>query len=388
MTDKELRHTALTIRPAFIEHQQYIAVFSIVSSYQQSLIRQLEVRYWSPGHKCWYFPKTKEYWIKFKNLFHEFPFDVLKNKPLQLGDTSTNKYRVSKGSYRRQAGSQFNENQLTALNSLEAQLMLKRYSFKTIKNYKHSFIAFMQYHHSSEINLLTEADIRAYMLHLIHHNNISLSTQNCVINAIKFYYEKVQLRHRFFVMDLRPKKEHALPEVLSENEVIRLFTAIQNEKHKTILMMIYSAGLRLNEVINLRKADIHFDSKTVHIKGAKGKKDRISILSEKMVQQISKYYQLYQPDYWLFHGQDGGRYSERSVQKILRNAVEAAKVNPYCTVHTLRHSFATHLLERGIDLRQIQVLLGHNSVKTTEIYTHITDISKSKIKSPLDHLAI
>jgi integrase/recombinase XerD len=163
---------------------------------------------------------------------------------------------------------------------------------------------------------------------------------------------------------------------------------IKNLKHKTILMLIYSGGLRIGESIRLRKEDIHFDRRSIFIKGGKGKKDRYTILSDKMILLLRNYLSAYEPDYWLFEGQDGGQYSKSSIQKIFRRAVSKAKVNPFSTVHTLRHSFATHLLERGMDLRYIQELLGHSSSETTQIYTHITRKAQQKFVSPLDHLDI
>ncbi|MCB0841360.1 MAG: tyrosine-type recombinase/integrase [Bacteroidetes bacterium] len=154
----------------------------------------------------------------------------------------------------------------------------------------------------------------------------------------------------------------------------------------TILMLIYSAGLRIGESIQVRKADINFERKSVFIKAGKGKKDRYSVLSDKVIVLLHKYLKEYKPDYWLFEGKDGDQYSKSSIQKIFRRGVKKAGINPYSTVHTLRHSFATHLLERGMDLRYIQILLGHNSSKTTEIYTHITQKAREKLCSPLDFL--
>ena len=212
---------------------------------------------------------------------------------------------------------------------------------------------------------------------------------------MKFYYEKVLAQERTFY-DLRPRKSQKLPGVFSEEEVASLFSVIQNLKHKTILMLIYSGGLRIGESIRLRKEDIHFDRKSIFIKGGKGKKDRYTILSDKMIVLLRNYLTAYKPDYWLFEGQSGGQYSTRSIQKVFRRAVAKSSVNPYSTVHTLRHSFATHLLERGTDLRYIQELLGHSSSETTEIYTHnlsrfhigITQRGRQKLCSPLDFLDI
>lgn len=179
-----------------------------------------------------------------------------------------------------------------------------------------------------------------------------------------------------------------MPGVFSEEEVISLFKVVHNIKHKTILMIIYSAGLRIGESIRLRKEDLDFHRKTVFIKAGKGKKDRYSVLSDKVITLLKSYFEAYTPAYWLFEGQDGGQYSTRSIQQIFRRAVAKSGVNPFTTVHTLRHSFATHLLERGIDLRYIKELLGHSSSETTAIYTHITRKAREKFCSPLDFLDI
>lgn len=213
--------------------------------------------------------------------------------------------------------------------------------------------------------------------------NWSDSTQNQAVNAVKFYYEKVLGRERTFY-ELRPRKGRSLPGVFSEREIQRLFGVIENLKHRTV----YSAGLRIGESVRLRKEDIDFDRNTVFVKAGKGKKDRYSVLSEKMKIVLTRYLEKYRPDYWLFEGQEGERYSTRSIQNIFRRAMEKSGVNPYATVHTLRHSFATHLLERGMDLRYIQELLGHNSSKTTEICTHISTRAREKFCSPLDFLDI
>ena len=186
----------------------------------------------------------------------------------------------------------------------------------------------------------------------------------------------------------RPRSEHKLPNVLSEEEVMRIINNVQNIKHKAILLTIYSAGLRISEAVNLKIADIDSSRHLILIKGAKGKKDRNSLLSEKLLVYLRKYFLMYKPKVWLFEGQYGDQYSETSIQHIFRKACNDAKIIKKATVHTLRHSFATHLLEHGTDLRYIQELLGHSSSKTTEIYTHITHKGMEQIKSPLDNLDI
>ena len=226
-----------------------------------------------------------------------------------------------------------------------------------------------------------------FLLKSIEDRRWSESAQNQAVNAIKFYFEKVLGQERTFY-ELRPRKSQKLPGVFSEQEIIALFKAIENLKHRTILMLIYSAGLRIGESVKLRKADINLERKSIFIKAGKGKKDRYSVLSDKVVLLLQEYIEAYKPDYWLFEGQDGGQYSTRSIQQVFRRAVAKADINPYSTVHTLRHSFATHLLERGMDLRYIQSLLGHSSSETTEIYAHVTKKAREKLYSPLDFLDI
>ena len=186
----------------------------------------------------------------------------------------------------------------------------------------------------------------------------------------------------------RPKKEKKLPIVLSEEEITEILRQISNLKHKCIIYIIYSAGLRLSEVTNLQISDIDSKRKVITIRGGKGKKDRITLLSETILELLREYYKEYKPQKWLFEGQKGGKYSPTSVQKIFKTALAKTKITKNASIHTLRHSFATHLLERGTDLRYIQELLGHSSPKTTEIYTHVTKKGIDKIKSPLDNLSI
>ena len=183
----------------------------------------------------------------------------------------------------------------------------------------------------------------------------------------------------------RPFQDKKLPSVLSIEEVKSIIESIDNLKHKCIIQLIYSAGLRISELTNLKIKDIDKNRKQIFVRGGKGKKDRQTVLSEKILEQLRKYYIQYQPKEYLFEGQLGGAYSERSIQQIFQEALRNANVKKHATVHSLRHSFATHLLEAGTDLRYIQSLLGHSSSKTTEVYTHITTKGFDKIKSPLDN---
>lgn len=275
-----------------------------------------------------------------------------------------------------------------AVTALEQTLMLKRYSWRTIKSYKNCFRQFIRHYDDIKPSQITRKQIDAYVFGLIKERNISESHQNQILSAIKMFYGTVIAQEEKVVNLFRPKKSQKLPKVLTEQEVTYLLRAVDNLKHRCILMLVYSAGLRLGEVINLRLIELQPEQNRLFVRGGKGKKDRCTLLSDKVWALLQEYIQIHQPIEWLFEGQTGGQYSERSVQEIFTRAKTKAMINPGATVHTLRHSFATHLLEKGVDLRYIQELLGHESSKTTEIYTHITHKGWNRIKSPIDDLKI
>lgn len=265
-------------------------------------------------------------------------------------------------------------------------LRLRRYSGHTIKAYKSHLKLFFEHFKSRKPESLTDEDVRSYLNYLILKKKISTSYQNQAVNAAKFYFEIVLGRPARIYHLERPRREHRLPTVLSLVEVKSIFSVIDNLKHKCMIYLIYSAGLRLSEVVNLRITDVDSQRMLLHIRGAKGKKDRYTILSPMVLEMLREYYKQYFPAEWLFEGIKGDRYSIRSVQNIFAKAFELSKIKKHATVHTLRHSFATHLLESGVDLRYIQELLGHESSRTTEIYTHVSNRKLSQIESPIEKL--
>ena len=271
---------------------------------------------------------------------------------------------------------------------MEDKLTLKQYSYSTLKTYKSWFKSFLLFYNDLDPEEITAEQIREYVLHRVKGDGISESSQNQLINAIKFYYEKVLGKDRKIYDIPRPKKPKKYPKILSEEEVARLINVVSNIKHRCILLLIYSAGLRLSEAINLKKSDIMEDMNCIFIEGAKGKKDRYTLLSPKFLKVLNEYYERYQPEYWVFEGLHGGQYSVRSVQALFKRALLRSRIKREATVHTLRHSFATHLIMRGVDSMYVKDLLGHNSIKTTEIYTHLSRLELRKLQSPLDHLDI
>lgn len=269
---------------------------------------------------------------------------------------------------------------------MKKELILRGYSPKTIKVYLGHLDRFAR-HFETDPALLNAKHVRAYLLILSNKEGVSTAYRDQAISALKFLYTVVLKRS--FVSDKmpRPKKEHKLPTVLSKREVIKLLNAVRNVKHRALLMTIYASGLRLGEVVRLRPEDIDSDRHLINVRGGKGKKDRRTILSNVALDYLRHYWQIYKPGRWLFPGQKTGSHiSPRSVQKVVEAARKRAGIRKKCSAHTLRHSFATHLLESGTDLRYIQELLGHKSSKTTEIYTHVTKRDLAKITSPLDNL--
>ena len=261
-----------------------------------------------------------------------------------------------------------------------------RYSEHTIRSYTNLFEEFINYYHRFDIDRIDETMITAFLRYLVIERKVSISYQNQAINAIKFYYERVLGGQRKVYLVDRPRSETKLPVVLSQEEVCEILKATVNLKHKAILMTIYSASLRISEAIQLKVSDIDSQRMQIRITQAKGKKDRYTLLAAKTLDLLRQYVRLYKPKLWLFEGQKGEQYSNRSIQAILKASLSKTKIQKRVTVHTLRHSFATHLLENGTDLRYIQSLLGHGSSKTTEIYTHVTTRGFEQIKSPLDRL--
>lgn len=273
-----------------------------------------------------------------------------------------------------------------AVMAMKKKLTIMRYSDQTIRSYLSEFRQFGIFLQFKDLDTIDEETIKNYLDYLVNTKKVSRSKQNMAVNAIKFYLERIeQQKRKVYAID-RPRKEHTLPTVLSEEEIRKILSIEMNIKHRVMLMLIYSAGLRRSELLNLHISDIDFDRKVINIRGAKGFKDRMSLLSEKVIVQLKEYFTQYQPKTYCFEGLNGKQYSATSISKVLGRAIRKSGLSKHTTLHTLRHSFATHLLERGTDLRYIQSLLGHNSIKTTEIYTHITKKGLSSIVSPIENI--
>lgn len=322
-------------------------------------VKQLVDAKWSQTNKAWYVPNVATYQHKFGLV------------PAPVGKAVLTKISA--------------ENQ-PELQKFIATIQLKGYSPKTLATYSSAFSQFLFALKEKSVLSCDETKVRSYFLYCTNELRLSENTMHSRINAIKFYFEKVLHREKFFYDIPRPKKHAQLPKVIHPQDIKKLFDATTNLKHNTMLKLSYGMGLRVSEIVNLKITDIDSKTMQVFIERAKGKKDRYANLPESVLMQLRTYFKEYMPTNYLFEGQYGGQYSARSAQQIFKTALQKAGLNKEVSFHCLRHSFATHLLENGTDIRFIQELLGHKDIKTTLLYTHVSDSSTRKIKSPLDDI--
>ncbi len=263
------------------------------------------------------------------------------------------------------------------------ELKLRAYSPKTIKSYINIIEKFLIEMQKSSFNH-TEKDVRKYLLNLMG-KNYKRETIRLTIAGIKFYLRNVEKKNIDFSSIPLPKRKKKLPKVVEKNEIKKMIEITKNLKHKLIIMLAYSSGLRVSELTNLKVQDLDTINNTLMVREGKGSKDRLTIFSENLKEFLLKYLCEKKESKYLFPGRKG-RLTVKSVQKIIDNAAKKAKINRKITPHMLRHSFATHLLEQGTDLRYIQNLLGHSDVKTTQIYTKVSKVKLKEIKNPLDNI--
>jgi integrase/recombinase XerD len=385
---KHMEKERIELLPGYLGNELIVKVNFKFNKRILEFIKSIPGRRWNKEFRYWYIPQRQFNLVMFIEKLD--PHAFIDYSALEAFDNGTNVPvpDVPSTSERDEHIKKFEESLKKPKVELPSEylekLIRKRYSQNTIKTYVTYMRSFLEEFRDRELDTITTQEINDYILKLIRTKGISPSQQNQRINAIKFYYEKVVgLDKQLYYLE-RPKKSRELPKVLSEQEVLAILNSIQNLKHKSIIATIYSAGLRRSELINLRKQDIHFDRKLIFIKGAKGKKDRTSVLADSLSVSLKSYLQEFKPNYWLFEGVNRNQYSATSIAKVLQRGAKNAGVEKKVTPHMLRHSFATHLLEHGVDIRYIQTILGHSSSKTTEIYTHVSKKSLAKIKSPLD----
>ncbi|MGC9366867.1 MAG: site-specific tyrosine recombinase/integron integrase [bacterium] len=268
------------------------------------------------------------------------------------------------------------------------QMTIENYSVQTVKCYVSALNLFLKYIYENNIEKITENEIQEFLYFCKDKKKYSFSSMKQIISTIRYLYLKVLYKPVPKSLYITLKKPKKLPVILSKKEITKILKVTSNLKHKTIILLIYSAGLRLSELINLKIEDIDSEAMKIHIKQSKGKKDRYVMLSDKLLHLLRQYYKKYKPKEYIFEGQKDRKYSPKSVQTIFKSSLSKAGIKKKATVHTLRHSFATHLLDDGTDIRYIQELLGHKRLETTQIYTQVSSYSINKIKSPADKLVL
>lgn len=352
------------------------------------LLRQKVPMRWSKTMNCWYVPASAT--VKQELFYTLKPNAYLDDK--ELSDQTS--IQVSHTEPQLSA----HKNKLSELPAASAEIAhqlkefrywmrSKRYSENTIGTYGDALKIFLLYYSDKEMSEITNEDVVNFNNDYILANKFSSSYQNQVVNAIKLFFRTIKNKKLDMELIHRPKRQKLLPNVLSKEEVRAILGAHNNIKHKTMLSLIYSCGLRCGELLRLKPEHIDSKRRLLLIKQSKGRKDRIVPLSNKVLEMLRTYYMACKPEVYLFEGMTKGEiYDERSLQNVLKQALEKAGINKPVSLHWLRHSYATHLLENGTDLRYIQEILGHSSSKTTEIYTHVSTKSIQNITSPFDYL--
>lgn len=344
---------------------------------QEELKKMNGVRY-SGSKRAWYANAQKLNDVLL--LLQKFPFYEVKMEENESRE-------IERKEEKKQPTETPKEEVIEKLEELRSWMRSKRYSDSTIATYIDCLRTFFRYFDEKNSSEITNEDLIEFNNRYILKNKLSASFQNQVVNAVKLFCRITENKKLDPELIHRPKRAKVLPNVLSKEEVKAILSALKNLKHKTMLSLIYSCGLRRGELLNLKLNDVDSKRNLLIVRQAKGKKDRIVPLSEKMLSLLREYYKAYKPKEWLFEGQNGeDQYDERSLASVLKSALDRTHINKPVSLHWLRHSYATHLLENGTDLRYIQEILGHRSSRTTEIYTHVSNLSIQKVVSPFDTL--
>jgi site-specific recombinase XerD len=372
----------ISLRHLLIGKKRQIALQFYPDKVVNALVKQLPNVKWSEENQMAYISNTKPHLNLIYNTFKGVAWvdgkHFYTNKPLLDPVSEKNQFKMNNVSKRNISGTY-----RSCPNEYLQKLELKKYSINTTKVYVSFFEAFINYYKNVDLIAIDESQIRAYLSHQVSLGK-SDSSLNQIVNSIKFYYEVVLgMPNRFYGME-RPRKKETLPEVLSKEEIKSILSNTTNLKHRCILSIIYSGGLRVSELLGLKLKDIDSQRMLIRVEDSKGRKDRYTLLSNNILTELRTYYKTHKPNIYLFEGQNGGPYSASSILKILKKSCKKSNIRKNVKTHTLRHSFATHLLEDGVNLRHIQLLLGHSSSKTTEIYTHVAATSMNFIKNPLD----
>jgi len=364
---KSLQHPTIFLEEKIHRKNNQLLIKFAYDETLISLVRTVNGASWSKSLKAWYLISTEENLSIILNLFKNI-----------------SKVDVSKISKKTPFKRDLTDEQKKLLNQFYLFLKGKRYSQSTIQTYTFFIADFINFHTKTPLSELTNRAVELFIETVFMERNYSVSSQRQFISALKIFtvfYPQTKIHNLSLE---RPQKSRILPSVLSQEEVLRIIQYTQNIKHRAILTLLYSCGLRIGELINLKLIDFHIDRKQLIVKKGKGRKDRYVSLADSFLPLLSNYYHSYKPTIYFVEGQNGGKYSAESIRSFLRKSCKKAGIRKPVTPHTLRHSYATHLLENGVDLRYIQTLLGHSKPETTMIYTHVQRKDLMEIQNPLD----
>ncbi|SMG53303.1 Site-specific recombinase XerD [Marivirga sericea] len=369
----------ITLKHLIINNRRMIGLRFYPDKVIQELVKTLTAVRWSTTYSMVCIPNTNENYTELLAKFRGVAYLDMRYFSRRGWMGSSNPSLIIKAYRKRELDKEYRSCPEEYFNELER----KRYSPNTVKSYISFFEQFINYYKSEPLIKITEEQVKEYLQKLIQEGKSDSYVNQC-LNAIKFYYEIVlRMPNRFYSIE-RPAKVEKLPNIISKEEAKLMIERTYNLKHECIISLLYSSGLRRSELINLKLEDIDAKRMLIKVHQGKGNKDRITLLSKKILEKLRIYYKAYKPKKYLFEGREGIPYSGTSVGNIVAKSGRKAGIRMKVKPHTLRHSFATHLLEAGTDLRYIQVLLGHNSSKTTEIYTHVASNIFNSIENPLD----
>jgi site-specific recombinase XerD len=385
--DLSYRGYKISIRP-HIEDNAWIEVYIPKLAAIHEKLKRFSMARYSKIKDCYLLPAAPVVLESIQLQMESFEIMVINELPnLYLNKKNLpNRKQIDLAKTKQNIYAQVPEKGKLYISNMVDHLLALNYSSSTLRTYCGSFLQFLRHFEFRNPELISRQEIIKYLGSLMERG-LSATSGHSMVNGLQFYYQQVLGKSDFEIRIPRPKKEKKLPSVLTMDECLKIFQVVDNPKHKLLLLIGYGAGLRVSEIVQLQWRDILFGEHKIHIKNAKGKKDRMVMLPYSIVRSLELYRLLYKGKHYVFEGQFAGEpYSSGSVQQVMRDALKKSGLEKKATVHTLRHSFATHLLENGTDIRYIQQFLGHSSIKTTTIYTHLTKSAVDKIQSPLDRM--
>ena len=378
----------VTLTNLFHGNQDCIGISFDTDIRLNNIVKKLPGIKWSKQNNCWYLPLNPG---SYQQLSAAFAGKAnIEDVTLKLSPSRGKQVKPVAPAEKNETMNLCSENRQALQNFIQT-LQLKAYSPSTIRTYRNELMQLLQLLKNKPVDNLTVAHIKRYMVFAMQKQGISENTAHSRLNALKFYFEQVLGREKFFWEVPRPKKSQQLPKVFSQDDIAAIINSISNRKHKVMLMLAYSGGLRVSEVVSLKTYEIDSNRMTILISSAKGKKDRLVTLSPVLLVMLREYALEYKPakSGYLFEGSvKGTAYSPRSLQEVIQAAKKKARIFKPGSIHSLRHSFATHLVEKGTDISMIQKLLGHSDIKTTLLYLHTSNKDLLKVVSPLDDLTL